>query len=88
MPSILTWLAEDSMIPSDNATYHLAFVGPPYDCLVVHNVLGRSRARHDLAIRDIERVQNTHDGVLSGTRSLLFLQQFAMDVLTDERTKV
>lgn len=76
------------MITSDDSTYHLALVGPPYDCLVVYNVLCRARARHHLAIGDIERVQNTHDGVLSSARSLLFLQQFAMDVLTNQRAKV
>ena len=70
------------------STYHLALVRPPYDCLVVYHVLGRAGARHDLAIANVERVQDTHDGVLAGARSLLFLQELPVDVLSDEGPKV
>jgi hypothetical protein len=88
MPSILAWLATDSMITSDDSTYHLALVGPPYDRLIVYDILGRAGARHHFAIGDVERVENAHDGVLSRARSLFFLQQLAVDVLTDEWAKI
>lgn len=88
MPSILTWLAEQSAVAPPVCTYHLAFVRPPHNCLVMYNVFSGARARHDFAIGYVERVQDAHYGVFSSTRPLLFLQQFAMDVLANQRTKV
>lgn len=88
MPSILTWLAVHSAVTCNHSTYHLALVGPPYDCLVMYDIFSGARAGHDFAIGYVERVQDTHYGVLSCARTLLFLQQFAVNVLADEGTKV
>lgn len=54
----------------------------------MYDVLGRAGARHDFAIGDVERVQDAHYGVLARARTLLFLQQLAMDVLANKGAKV
>jgi hypothetical protein len=61
-------------------THHLALVRPPNNGFVVNGIFCGSGPWDDLAIGDVERVQDTDYGELASAGALLFCQKLSMDM--------